>query len=204
VDQGKTAIWGGTAWELPLIYACDTIPVGIMELWRGDSRKTEAITENAFQIPNEFCSMIKTIIGRLHLRKDQDRINRILVFNAVSEPVSIVFELARQEGYDVHLIEGVSTFKARDKRPEVIQFVVRELQKVALWLTGKPVEEERLSQEIRRKNGISAKVRRILELRSKTPLDMPGYAVLLLMYGYFHYFGDPAMFSDLLDQMGGD
>jgi benzoyl-CoA reductase/2-hydroxyglutaryl-CoA dehydratase subunit BcrC/BadD/HgdB len=201
VKQGKTAIWGGTGWELPLIYACDTIPVGIMELWREESHKTEEIAESYFQIPGEFCSMIKTIIGSLHLRKDGEGINRILAFNAVCEPISIVFELARQEGYDVHLIEGVSSFKARDKRPEIIKFVALELQKVAVWLTGKPVNEDKLSFEIRRKNLISAQVRRVLELRTKSPLDMPGYAVLLLMYGYLHYFGDPPMFSRLLDQM---
>jgi len=142
VRSGKQAIWGGTSWELPLIYACDTIPVSIMELWREDSHATEAIAEGYFQIPNESCSMIKTMIGRLHLRKDSESIKRILAFNAVCEPISIVLEMARQEGYDVHLIEGVSTFKERDKRPEVVQFVTAELQKVAIWLTGKPVDRD--------------------------------------------------------------
>ena len=31
---GKSAIWGGASWEAPLIRACDTIPIGINELWR--------------------------------------------------------------------------------------------------------------------------------------------------------------------------
>jgi benzoyl-CoA reductase/2-hydroxyglutaryl-CoA dehydratase subunit BcrC/BadD/HgdB len=201
VKEGKTAIWGGTNWELPLIYACDTIPVSIMELWREESHKAEVIAEGQFQIPNEFCSMIKTMIGRLHLRRDSETINRILAFNGVCEPISIVFEMARQEGYDVHLIESVTTFKAGDKRPEVVRFVMAELQKVAVWLTGKPVDEARLSYEIRRKNEVSAKVRRVLELRTKSPLDVPGQAVLLLMLGTFSYFGDPAFFSNLLDQL---
>jgi benzoyl-CoA reductase/2-hydroxyglutaryl-CoA dehydratase subunit BcrC/BadD/HgdB len=201
VKKGKTAIWGGTSWELPLIYACDTIPIGINELWREDSHKTEALAEGFFQIPTESCSMIKTIIGSLHLRKDTEKIKRILAFNAVCEPISMVFETARQEGYDVHLIEAVSTFEEKDKRPEVVQFVTSELQKVAIWLTGKPADEDRISYEIRRKNNISAKVRRVLELRTKSPLDVPGYAVLLLMMGTFNYFGDPIMFSNLLDQL---
>jgi benzoyl-CoA reductase/2-hydroxyglutaryl-CoA dehydratase subunit BcrC/BadD/HgdB len=201
VEKGKTAIWGGTSWELPLIYACDTIPVSIMELWREDSFTTESIAEGYFQIPSESCSMIKTIIGRLHLRKETEKIKRILAFNAVCEPISIVLEIARQEGYDVHLIEAVSTFKEKDKTPEVVRFVTAELQKVAVWLTGKPVDEARLSYEIRRKNEISAKVKRILALRTKSPLDVPGFAVLLLMMGSFNYFGDPVMFSNLLDQL---
>jgi benzoyl-CoA reductase/2-hydroxyglutaryl-CoA dehydratase subunit BcrC/BadD/HgdB len=201
VRSGKQAIWGGTSWELPLIYACDTIPVSIMELWREDSHATEAIAEGYFQIPNESCSMIKTMIGRLYLRKDSESIKRILAFNAVCEPISIVLEMARQEGYDVHLIEGVSTFKEQDKRPEVVEFVTAELQKVAIWLTGKPVDQARLSYEIRRKNEISGKIRQILQLRAKSPLDVPGFGVLLLMLGSFNYFGDPVMFSALLDQL---
>jgi benzoyl-CoA reductase/2-hydroxyglutaryl-CoA dehydratase subunit BcrC/BadD/HgdB len=201
VDNGKTAIWGGTSWELPLIYACDTIPVSIMELWREDSFATEAIAEGHFQIPSESCSMIKTIIGRLHLRKDTEKIKRILAFNGVCEPISIVFEMARQEGYDVHLIEAVSTFKDKDKTPEVVRFITAELQKVAVWLTGQPVDEARLSYEILRKNEISAKVKRVLALRTKAPLDVPGFAVLLLMMGSFNYFGAPVMFSNLLDQL---
>jgi benzoyl-CoA reductase/2-hydroxyglutaryl-CoA dehydratase subunit BcrC/BadD/HgdB len=204
VENGKTAIWGGTSWELPLIYACDTIPVGIGELWREDSFATEATAEGHFQIPSESCSRIKTIIGRLHLRKNTEKINRILAFNAVCEPISIVLEMARQEGYDVHLIEAVSTFKEKDKNPEIVRFVTAELQKVAVWLTGKPVDEEKLSFEIRRKNEISAKVKRILALRTKSPLDVPGFAVLLLMLGTFNYFGDPEMFSKLLDQLIAD
>jgi benzoyl-CoA reductase/2-hydroxyglutaryl-CoA dehydratase subunit BcrC/BadD/HgdB len=201
VKEGKNAIWGGTSWELPLILACDTIPISLLELWRDDSHHTEAIAEGYFQIPNESCSMIKTMIGRLHERKDTEKIKRILAFNAVCEPISIVLELVRQEGYDVHLIEAVSTFKDRDKTPEVIEFVTNELQKVAVWLTGKPVDEARLSYEIHRKNEISAKLKRVLELRTKTPLDVPGHAVLLLMLGSFSYYGDAVMFSNLLDEI---
>jgi len=98
----------------------------------------------------------------------------------------------------------VSTFKEKDKNPEIVRFVTAELQKVAVWLTGKPVDEEKLSFEIRRKNEISAKVKRILALRTKSPLDVPGFAVLLLMLGTFNYFGDPEMFSKLLDQLIAD
>ncbi|OPX86111.1 MAG: hypothetical protein A4E52_01534 [Pelotomaculum sp. PtaB.Bin013] len=54
VVQGKKAIWGGNSWETPLIYACDTIPVGMGELWREESRAAESVGENYFQIPPEF------------------------------------------------------------------------------------------------------------------------------------------------------
>ena len=67
-EEGRSVIWGGNSWEAPLIRACDTIPVGFAELWKQDSLRAEAIAENHFQIPSEFCSMIKSMIGRLHLR----------------------------------------------------------------------------------------------------------------------------------------
>lgn len=201
VAEGKAAIWGGTTWELPLIYACDVIPISIMELWREESHATEAVAESYFQVPAEFCSMIKTIIGRLHLRKNNEPIHRLLAFSSVCEPINVVMELAKQDGYDVHYIDAVTAFKPEDKRPDVVRFLVDQLQKVAYWLTGKPADEERVGEEIRRKNHLSAKVRRVLELRLKAPLYMPSFSVLQLMFGYFHYYGNPSRFSDLLDRL---
>lgn len=201
VAKGKSAIWGGTSWELPLIYACDTIPIGIMELWREESHRTEAIADNDFLVPSESCSMIKTVIGMLRLRKDTERINRILSFGAGCEPMNIVLQMARHEGYDVHSIEGVTAFKPGDKRPEVIRFLASELQRVAIWLTGKPADEERVAAEIRRKNKLSAKVRRVMELRSQNPLYVSSGSVLQLMFGYFHYYGDAQRFDAILDAL---
>jgi hypothetical protein len=56
--------------------------------------------------------------------------------------MNIVLQMARHEGYDVHSIEGVTAFKPADKRPEVVRFLARELDKVAIWLTGKPADEQ--------------------------------------------------------------
>lgn len=201
VAEGRSAIWGGTSWELPLIYACDVIPVGFMELWREGSHESEAIAESTYQVPGEFCSMIKTVIGKLSQRKGSETIRRILNFGSVCEPINIVFEMARREGYDVHTIDAVTTFKEADKRPEVIRFLVQELQKVAIWLTGHEVDEERLRHEIQRKNLLSAKVRRIMDLRLSSPLSMNSFAVLQLMQGYFHYYGDPVRFETILDDL---
>jgi benzoyl-CoA reductase/2-hydroxyglutaryl-CoA dehydratase subunit BcrC/BadD/HgdB len=198
VDEGKSAVWGGTSWEAPLLYACDTIPVGIGELWRNESREAEEVAENHFQIPAEFCSMIKAMIGRLHLRRDE-KIKRILYFGSTCEPISNVLELAKSDGYELHCIENITAFTEEDKRPDVISFFVDELQKVALLLTGKPIDEERLWVEIRRKNLISAKVRRILELRLQNPFYLTSLPTLQVIQGSNHYFGNPDEFIRVLD-----
>jgi benzoyl-CoA reductase/2-hydroxyglutaryl-CoA dehydratase subunit BcrC/BadD/HgdB len=203
VDQGKSAIWGGMSWEAPLIYACDTIPVRMSELWRKRSHEYEAIGENQFQIPGEYCSMVKALIGSLHLRRDE-KIKRILCFGGTCEPIANVLELAKPDGYDVHCIENISAFKPEDRRPEHITFLASELQKVALWLTGLPVDENKLRSEIRKKNLIAGKVRQILDLRLKSPLFLKSRPTLQLLGGSTHYFGNPAEFIRVLDLLIGE
>ncbi|MDF2921952.1 MAG: 2-hydroxyglutaryl-CoA dehydratase, D-component [Paenibacillaceae bacterium] len=201
VAQGQKAIWGGLSWEAPLIYACDTIPVGISELWRDESRAAESVAENYFQIPPEFCSMIKAMIGRLHLRAP-DPINKVIYFGSVCEPIASVYELAKSDNYDVFCIENVTAFKTEDKRPEVVSFLVKELERVALWLNdGKPLDEEKLWAEIKRKNLVSQKIRTILDLRVKAPLYLSSVPTMELLLGSTHYFGQPERYIALLDQL---
>jgi benzoyl-CoA reductase/2-hydroxyglutaryl-CoA dehydratase subunit BcrC/BadD/HgdB len=198
VNEGASAIWGGMSWEAPLLYACDTIPVSIGELWREESYEAEAVGENHFQVPAEYCSMIKAMIGRLHLRRDE-KIKRILYFGSTCEPISNVLELAKSDGYDTYCIENVTAFTAEDKRPEVVRFLADELQKVAIWLTGRPVDEERLKFEIRRKNTVSRKINRILELRLKSPFYLTSIPTLQVLMGTNHNFGNPEEFVRVLD-----
>ena len=98
--DGRSVIWGGNSWEAPLIRACDTTPVGFAELWKEDILKAEEIAESHHQIPGEFCSMIKAMIGRLHLRKD-NAIKRILYFGSTCEPISMVLDHAHHDGYEI-------------------------------------------------------------------------------------------------------
>lgn len=198
VDEGASAIWGGNSWEAPLLYASGVIPVGLETLWREDSREAEAVGENEFQIPAEYCSMIKTMIGRLHLRANTS-IKRVLYFGSTCEPISSVFELAKEDGYDAFCIENVTAFKREDKRPEVVDFLVAELRRVSLWLTGMPVDEERLRAEILRKNGISRKVERILDLRLRSPFYLTSIPTMRVLMGTNHYYGDPDEFIRVLD-----
>lgn len=197
---GKSVIWGGFSWESPLVYACDVIPVGFDQLWYDHSRQSEAVAESHFQIPGEFCSMIKVMIGRLNTDRD-NHIKRILHFGAGCEPIASVFELAKRDGYDVQTIESVSSFRPEEKRPAGIALLVSELQRVALWLTGKPVDEDRVAEEIRRKNRLLRKVHRLLDLRARHPLYIPGIQTQLIFMGSLHGYGNLDQFNTVLDTL---
>jgi benzoyl-CoA reductase/2-hydroxyglutaryl-CoA dehydratase subunit BcrC/BadD/HgdB len=200
VKSGRSAVWGGASWEAPLVRACDTIPVGINELWREDSLRAEAVSENYHQIPAEFCSMIKAMIGRLHL-KTNDPIKRILVFGSTCEPISIALERARRDGYDIFTIDAATAFKPEERREALVQFLVGELQKVAVWLTGKPADEEKVRAEIQLRNRVSRKIRRILELRLRNPFFLSSLPTLQMLFGSVHYYGNPEKFNAILDQL---
>ncbi len=198
--KGASAVWSVTSWETPLILACDTLPVSFTYLWRDRSIEAESIGENLFRIPAEYCSMIKAGIGRFHLLRNNP-IKRILGFGSICEAVSILLELAKMDGYDIHCIENITAFKPEEKSPEAVAFLVRELREVARWLTGGPVDEDRLAAEIRRKNLIMAKVRRILDLRLKNPSYLASIPTLLVIMGSAHYFCKPEEFVKTLDAL---
>lgn len=197
-DAGRQVIWGGRSWESPLVFACDTIPVAFDQLWATDSRKSEAIAEDDFQVPNEFCSMIKAMLGRLHADRDK-KITRILHFGAGCEPVNAVFEMVRRDGYDVHTIETVSAFRPEEKREHCISLLVHEAHRIAHWLTGKPADEARVAEEIARKNRVIRKVRRLVELRGQHPLHIPAGRTRQIFMGSMHGFGDLDAFGRALD-----
>jgi benzoyl-CoA reductase/2-hydroxyglutaryl-CoA dehydratase subunit BcrC/BadD/HgdB len=200
---GKSALWGGWSWDSPLIYACDTIPLGYDQLWYDESRESEAIAEDHFQVPGEFCSMIKAMIGRLHTDRDNS-IKRILHFGSGCEPISSVLELAKRDGYDVQTLDTVTAFRSAEKRASGIAFLVSELRRIAIWLTGHPVDEERVAQEIRRKNRLLAKVEHVLDLRARHPLYIPGIQTKQIFMGSMHMFGDPDRFGDVLDRLSAE
>lgn len=199
-EEGRSVIWGGNSWEAPLIRACDTISVSFAELWRRDSLRAEAVAENHHQVPPEYCSMVKAMIGRLHLLKD-NKIKRILYFGSTCEPISMGLEHARADGYELFCIDAVTVSKPEERREVPVRFLVQELEKVALWLTGRPVDEEKLRAEIKLNNLVSRKIRRLLDLRLKAPFFLPSLPTMLVLFGFPHYYGNPETFNAILDQL---
>ncbi|CAH2602734.1 2-hydroxyacyl-CoA dehydratase [Rhodovastum atsumiense] len=202
-EAGRQVIWGGRSWESPLVFACDTIPVAHDQLWATDSRRSEATAEDHFQVPGEFCSMIKAMIGRLHADRDR-HIKKVLHFGSGCEPVNAVFELARRDGYDIHTIETVSAFTPEEKRPHAVAFLVRELHRVAVWLTGRPADEDRVAEEIRRKNSVIRKVKHLVELRAVHPFYVSASRTRQIFMGSMHGYGDLDAFGAALDLLIGE
>jgi benzoyl-CoA reductase/2-hydroxyglutaryl-CoA dehydratase subunit BcrC/BadD/HgdB len=201
IEAGQPAVWGGSAWEAPLLFASGTVPVPMNELWRDGSREAAELGELEYQVPPEYCSMIKAVLGRLRLMKDSP-LKRIVHFGGACEPMSIAIELMRRDGYDVFTIEGVTSFLPQLRRDAaMVALVAEELDRLARWLTGGAPDPARLSEEIRRKNRVARKARRVLELRAGRPRAVPSVAVLRLLAGTAHYFAAPERFEALLDRL---
>ncbi|MDR0535728.1 MAG: 2-hydroxyacyl-CoA dehydratase family protein [Puniceicoccales bacterium] len=200
--ENRRAVFGGFAWDSPLLRATGTIGVSIMELWRKDSKRAERIAERDYLVPPEFCSMIKTMIGRWDLLNASSPIRRILAFSSSCEPIGMVLEHARNLGYEIHTLEGATAFKT-DERPEAtVKFLANEIHKAGAWLQdGKPLDEERLGEEIRRKNAALRKVARILDLRLKRPFDIGSLPTMWLLGGTSGFFGDYERFDNILDRL---
>jgi benzoyl-CoA reductase/2-hydroxyglutaryl-CoA dehydratase subunit BcrC/BadD/HgdB len=196
---GQSVIWGGSSWEAPLIRACGTIPVPFGLLWQTDSIEAQNVAESYHQIPSEFCPMIKAMIGRLHLNKDSS-IRRILYFGSTCEPISMVLEYARHDNYEIHVIDAVTSFRLEDRRGERVRFLVKELEKAAVWLTGKPVDQDRLRAELRFKNKVNKKLRAILDLRLKAPFHFTAGPTMRFLNGANSYLGNPERYMQILDQ----
>jgi benzoyl-CoA reductase/2-hydroxyglutaryl-CoA dehydratase subunit BcrC/BadD/HgdB len=144
--------------------------------------------------------MIKTIIGRLHTLKTETKIRRIINFGSGCEPICMVYEHARKEGFEIHTIDAATAFNPGDITPELVAFLGKELEKLAIWLTGKPVDQDRLREELRLKNRINQKLRTILDLRLKNPFYFTAGPTMRLLMGGVSFLGDPERYSQILDQ----
>jgi benzoyl-CoA reductase/2-hydroxyglutaryl-CoA dehydratase subunit BcrC/BadD/HgdB len=199
VTAGERAVWASITWALPLVRASGIIPLEVGALWRTHSLEAESIGENYFQIPPEFCSMVKVMAGRFHDRKP-DPINKFLYFGSTCQPFADVMDLAKISGYDVYAIENVTAFKAAERRREVVDFLVGELKRVILWLNdGQTLDEEKIITELKRRNLVAEKIKTLIDLRRKAPFFLSNAFTLQVIMGFAHYFGRPDDYLALLD-----
>lgn len=199
----RNAIWSGGGWEAPLIYAFDTIPVAYGELGRLSDKETMELSEDYYQFPVETCSMVKCVVGQLHLRRRTGGISRVLGNSSACEPYNMAWEVMRKEGFDVHNIDVIyRSPNTTGKRLDVlVDFFVEQIHGVAEWLTGsRNIDEASLNREIQRKNRLLVKVKRILELRLLHPFYLKTLpTILLLNVGLNGYFGKPEEFEAMVD-----
>jgi len=201
--SGRRAAWmSGGVWS-PLYYACDTIPISINEVGRLGSSDAMTVAEDYFHLPKESCSMVGAVLGEFYLRLGRT-VKRLAVYNASCEPLNLAWELIKDEGFDLFRIESVNRPNTHDtpERVEQMQsFLEDELRRLALWLQDKPVDEARLSAELRRHNRILGKVRRILEARLANPFYIRSLATMYLLIGTGHYFGKPEAYEAVIDTL---
>jgi len=200
--KSKAAWMSGGVWS-PLYYACDTIPISINEVGRLGSADAMTVAEDYFQLPKESCSMVGAVLGEFYLRLNRT-VKRMAVYNVQCEPLNIAWELIKDEGFDVFRVESVNRPNATDEVGRVERlnaFLEEELRDLAVWLQGKPVDEERLSGEIKRYNRIVRKVRRILTARVENPLYVRSLATMYLLIGIGHYFGKPELYEEVVDEL---
>ena len=198
--RGRRGAWCLGLWEAPLLYACDTIPVSMTELGRLGSVDALSVAENLFQVPKETCSMVSLSLGEWYLRP-QSPIRRIVIFDGVCEPYNMAVELIKDHGYEIYRLGAVNKplLDLGGRKDHIRRYFVSELANLAFWLTGRPLDENRLQFEIRRANRVLAKIRAILDLRSHNPLYVKSLAAMYLLMGSAHYFGKPEEFEAVLD-----
>lgn len=197
------AVWTGIGgWEIPLVYSLGLTPVSFSEMGRLSDPESIGIAEDYYQFPPETCSMVKCTVGQWHLRNDAGGIRRILGNSSICEPYNLAWEIMKKEGYDVYNIDVVYRGSGVDgKRLEqLVAFFVEQIHDVSEWLTGKrEIDEDRLKEEIKHKNRVLAKVRKLLELRLKHPFYIKSLAITYLLNGLNTYFGKPAEYEAVID-----
>ena len=208
---GTPVVTGMNPWWAPLIRACGGIPANDMARMRNRSHEAVSLAESYFHIPSEFCTVIKSQIGGLGLRMRQPggtAVRKILQFGGACEPSVTVGELARADGYDLHVVQPLTAFKMDPaRRPEYVGFYEEEARRVARWLCGHDVDEVRLGELIRKKNDVTRRIIKVLELRLANPMYFPMTRVsqLLLASGDYHsvtnFDENRELFVDLLDSL---
>lgn len=199
----RRAVWSTGLMEAPLLYACDTTPLAVYDLGRLSAAEEAAeLSEEYFDMPKETCSMVSALLGEWYLRRD-NTVKKVVALSTVCEPLNMAYEMIKEFGFDIHRVDQVirPVHGGEERFNEMVKFLASELEDVAVFLTGKPVDQERMRDEIKRLNRLMAKFREIIKLRVANPLYIKSLPVLFLLMGSAHYFGKPAEYEAMLDQL---
>lgn len=202
-EGSRRAVWSTGLMEAPLLYACDTTPLAVYDLGRlSAAEEAAALSEEYFDMPKETCSMVSALLGEWYLRRDNS-VKKVVALSTVCEPLNMAYEMIKEFGFDIHRVDQVirPVHGGEERFDQMVKFLASELEDVAVFLTGKPVDEERMRDEIKRLNRLMAKFREILKLRVANPLYIKSLPVLFLLMGSAHYFGKPAEYEAMLDQL---
>lgn len=200
--EGRSVVFTMGLWQ-PLIFACDAVSVPYTTIWTGDVFHDVEIAEERFRIPPETCSMVKASLGDWYIRRNGP-IRKIFGMGASCEPYNMALEVLKDHGYDIFVMD--SAYRAPDVSEErqrhLREFFKKQVLGYQRFLSeGKPLDKNRLSEEIRRRNLSIRKYRRILELRLSHPFYIKSFGVMCLQDGLNSCFGRPDEFDKLLDEL---
>lgn len=200
---GKNVIWQEALGIDPtLTYACGALPASITELGRLSPLEAIETAENYFQVPNETCAMVKSDLGLFYLERENVS-NRIFYASKACEPYNQCFELLKDYGYDVHVVDvGFNPVGGNEDRKKQMRIhYAKELEKTARWISGKELNLERLHEEQVYYNRIQRKLRTILNLRVYHPMYMGSLPTVLMLLANDHFFAKPAEYEEALDTL---
>jgi benzoyl-CoA reductase/2-hydroxyglutaryl-CoA dehydratase subunit BcrC/BadD/HgdB len=145
-----------------------------------------------------------SILGRLHLLRNETS-RRVIVFAAGCDPRSVVYELLKEDGYDVFTIDNVTVFRNDLGRYEdYVAYLTAEFAGFGPWLTGRPIDGERLLAELRFKNRVLSRIQRIFELRLRNPLLIGFNEMQQIAMGGSHFYNQRDRYLALLDRIIGE
>jgi benzoyl-CoA reductase/2-hydroxyglutaryl-CoA dehydratase subunit BcrC/BadD/HgdB len=200
--QGKDVVWTPGFTEGPLIYACDAIPLAFTEAGRIGSPEVLSVADNHFQVPRETCPMIKVNIGEWYNRRNGP-VRKILCCSADCEPFNVMVDIMRSEGYDVKFIDTAyrPPHISEKRLRELEDFYCREYHSVVQWISGKPLDKKNLEFELKRRNRISAKIRKFLRLRQDHPTYIKSFPTMYVVTSCLYFFGRPDKYEEMLDML---
>lgn len=198
----KQAVWTVGISESPLIYALDAVPLAFTELGRLGTGNAISVAEDYFQIPRECCSMVKAILGEFYLRKDIT-VKNILYMGTTCEPIKMAYDVIEPYGYNVHTLDCGYNMKvdSEERYENMIRNFIREMQETAIWLTGKPVDEKRLGEELKGYNRRMRKAAEFMELKKEHPGYVNSLATVFILMGSPYCFGMPREYEAALDAL---
>jgi benzoyl-CoA reductase/2-hydroxyglutaryl-CoA dehydratase subunit BcrC/BadD/HgdB len=201
--EGKNVVWSIALGADPTIcYGSGFIPASITEIGRLGAAEAVATAENYFQVPNETCAMVKSDLGEFYLRRGEIS-NRLYYASKDCEPYNEAFELLKDYGYDIHVMDvGFRPAGANsDRIMEMRKHYKNEIVKTIQWMTGKEPDLEELRRQQIYYNKIQKKIRTLLNLRAYHPTYMGSLPTMLLLMANNHFFGRPQEYEAMLDEI---
>lgn len=201
--KGRPVIWTTAFATDPVIcYGAGALPASITEIGRIASKDAVIAAEDHFMVPNETCSMVKADLGEFYLRKGEIS-NRLYYASKNCEPYNEAFELLKDYGYDIHLMDvGFrSPGMTEERQADMKAHYRKEIIKAIEWISGKKPDLDAIHEEQVYYNKMKKKIDRFLDLRVKHPTYIKSLPTTLFLIGNNHYYGNRELYEEILDQL---